>query len=397
MAPDGDEDTELRAVALQNARSILRARRRAEEELARSLAMMRATLEATADAILVTDKNRQVTGFNKKFVDMWRIGDDVIASKEHVGVAEAVSRYFHDPAAFLAGIDDIYATSPPQTYDLMPLVDGRIVERVSHLQLIDARDVGRVWSYRDITELKRAEQTLREQSEQLKESDRRKDEFLALLAHELRNPLAPIASSVLVLKASMPPSRELQWATDVIDRQVRLMTRLIDDLLDVSRITTGKFQLRSERIELAEIVRRAVEDCRPLIESAGHALTVTLPSEPIHLEADGPRLSQVLNNLLHNAAKYTNTGGRISLAIGSSGERVLIRVTDTGVGIPADVLPRIFDMFMQVESSLARSRGGLGAGLTLVRRIVELHGGTVEARSPGPDQGSEFIVSLPIV
>ena len=228
----------------------------------------------------------------------------------------------------------------------------------------------------------------------LKESDRRKDEFLAMLAHELRNPLAPIRNAVQIYRAKGPPVPELQWATDVIDRQVQQMTRLVDDLLDVSRITKGKIELRKERVELAAVVNSAVEASRPLIEKWGHELTVTIPPEPIHLEADPTRMAQVLSNLLNNAAKYTDQGGRIWLTAERQSDQVLIRVKDTGIGIPTEMLPRIFDMFTQVDRSLERSEGGLGIGLTLVQRLVEMHGGTVEARSDGPGKGSEFVVRL---
>ncbi len=230
----------------------------------------------------------------------------------------------------------------------------------------------------------------------LKDSDRRKDEFLAMLAHELRNPLAPIRTSVQIVRAKSPAVPELQWATEVIERQVHQMARLVDDLLDVSRITRGKIELRKERVELAAIVRSAVEASRPLIENRGHELTVTVPSQPIHLEADPTRLAQVLLNLLNNAAKYMDRAGRIWLTAERAGDEVVIRVRDTGIGIPAEMLPRIFDLFTQVDRSLERAEGGLGIGLTLVRRLVEMHGGTVEAHSEGPGRGSEFVVRLPI-
>ncbi|HLX06912.1 MAG TPA: ATP-binding protein [Thermoanaerobaculia bacterium] len=230
----------------------------------------------------------------------------------------------------------------------------------------------------------------------LKESDRRKDEFLAMLAHELRNPLAPIRNGVQILRAKGPPEPELQWATEVIDRQLHQMTRLVDDLLDVSRITTGKIELRKERVELATIVNSAVEASRPLIDKWGHQVTVTIPPQPIELEADLTRLSQALLNLINNAAKYMDRAGRIWVIAERRGGQVWIRVKDTGIGIPAEMLPRIFDMFTQVDRSLERSEGGLGIGLTLVQRLVEMHGGTVEARSDGPGKGSEFVVCLPI-
>jgi PAS domain S-box-containing protein len=230
----------------------------------------------------------------------------------------------------------------------------------------------------------------------LKEADRRKDEFLATLAHEMRNPLAPIRNAVQILRAKGPPVPELQWARDVIGRQVQQMTRLVDDLLDVSRIGTGKIELRKERVELRTIVNTAVEASAPLIEKWNHQLTVTLPPGPVYLEVDPARLVQVLLNLLNNAAKYTPQGGRIELTAQREGEHVVIRVKDTGVGIPQEMLPHIFKMFTQVDRSLERSQGGLGIGLTLVQSLVAMHGGTVEAHSAGPGKGSEFVVRLPV-
>lgn len=230
----------------------------------------------------------------------------------------------------------------------------------------------------------------------LKESDQRKDEFLAMLAHELRNPLAPIRNATQILRLEVSPRPELQWATEVIERQVEQMSRLVDDLLDVSRITRGKIELRKEPVELAVLVQSALESSRPLIEKWKHELTVAVPSEPILLEGDVTRLSQVLANLLNNAAKYTDQGGRISVTAERHGDQALIRIKDTGIGIPRDMLPRIFEMFKQVDSSMERSEGGLGIGLTLVQRLVEMHGGAVEAHSAGVGQGSEFIVRLPV-
>jgi PAS domain S-box-containing protein len=230
----------------------------------------------------------------------------------------------------------------------------------------------------------------------LKDADRRKDEFLAVLAHELRNPLAPVRNAVEILRATQSPSPQLQWTHDVIDRQVRQMTRLVDDLLDVSRITTGKIELRRERIELSAAVRIALEASRPLIERGQHLLTVRMPPEPIWLEADLARMAQVLSNLLNNAAKYTRPGGHIWLTAERQDGHVVLRVCDNGMGIPPPMLRKIFEMFTQVGGTSDHAQGGLGIGLTLVKRLVEMHEGVVEARSEGVNKGSEFIVTLPV-
>jgi PAS domain S-box-containing protein len=232
--------------------------------------------------------------------------------------------------------------------------------------------------------------------EELREGDRRKDEFLAMLAHELRNPLAPIRNAL----------RILQFGTDVaaadraramIERQVGQMVRLVDDLLDVSRISRGKLTLRRERVELARVIEAALETSRPSIAAGGHELEIALPDEPLWVDGDATRLAQIFLNLLNNAAKYTRSPGRIRLVAERAGDGVAVHVRDTGIGIARDMLPRVFDMFMQVdERSPDRGESGLGIGLTLVKQLVEMHDGTVEARSDGPGTGSEFVVRLPL-
>jgi PAS domain S-box-containing protein len=231
---------------------------------------------------------------------------------------------------------------------------------------------------------------------ELRSADQRKDEFLATLAHELRNPLAPIRNGLQVLRLAGGGGEMVEEARSMMERQLSQMVRLVDDLLDVSRITRNKLELRKQRVTLATVVHSAVETSRPLMEQAGHTFSLTLPPAPVYLDADLTRLAQVFSNLLNNAAKYTEPGGRISLTGELSGGEVLVRVRDNGLGIPADALPRIFEMFSQVDRNMERAQGGLGIGLTLVRRLVEMHGGTVEARSDGPGQGSEFFVQLPI-
>ncbi|HEV3261493.1 MAG TPA: response regulator [Gemmataceae bacterium] len=231
---------------------------------------------------------------------------------------------------------------------------------------------------------------------EIRNANRRKDEFLALLAHELRNPLSPILNSLHIMRLSGLASADAEEARATAERQVRHMTRLVEDLLDVSRINQGKIQLRKERVDLAVVVGRAIESCRALVESRRHRLEVTLPPEPLCLEADAVRVEQVLTNLLNNAAKYTEPGGFIWLTAAHDGDEAVLRVRDNGVGIPPEMLESIFDLFTQVDQSLDRStQWGLGIGLALVRSLVELHGGRVEAHSAGPGQGSEFVVRLP--
>jgi PAS domain S-box-containing protein len=787
MGQDDSEERLLRSVALRNANSILLARQRAErelleakealerktQELAQSLAMTRATLEATSNAIVVTDANGTVTGFNQNFIELWRLPAELMVAGEHRRVLEFNARQFREPEKFRARIEAIYATSPAETFDILELADGRVFERFTRIQYVEERNVGRVWSFRDITERKRAEQELQQQREwfqvtlssigdavittdtlgrvtflnpvaevltgwksseacgrtlqevfniineetrapatnpvdkvlregiavalanhtaliskdgtergiedsaapirdavgkvcgavmvfhdvterrrtqkalresedrlravfnqaavgiaiaglsgrfeqvnqkfseilgyspeeccqmsfsdithpddlaetqanvarlregeigdyaiekryvrkdgaviwslttvtllkdaagrpsrfvgaiddisqrkkaeealreseemhrvffelgsvgmayvspngrflkvnekfceitgysaqelaqlttlalthpddrqnereqaaryirenlpvhksekryirkdgsarwvsvaarmvhgpdgaprysigivediterkraeaELQETDRRKDEFLAILAHELRNPLAPIRNGlkVLTLAANNPVMAEK--ARGMMDLALNQMIRLVDDLLDASRITTGKLQLRKERTQLAAVVQSAVETSRPAIDERAQVLTVTLPSVPISLDADPTRLAQVFANLLNNAAKYSEPGGRIGLCAERQGDWVVVRIRDTGIGIAPEHLPRIFDMFAQLDTGFDRSQGGLGIGLSLVKALVEMHGGTIQAKSAGAGLGSEFIVSLP--
>lgn len=231
----------------------------------------------------------------------------------------------------------------------------------------------------------------------LQRADRRKSEFLATLAHELRNPLAPIANAIHILRTHGSDAPKRGWALDLIDRQVQAMSRLIDDLLDLSRIDQDKIVLQREPVQLARIVDAALEVSQPHIEEMGQRLHVDLPAEPIWVDADTIRLTQVFMNLLNNAAKYTERGGNIELSAERRGEQVCVTIADSGVGIPADSLMTIFEMFSQVEDSLHRAKGGLGVGLHLVKRLVELHGGAVSAHSAGQGQGSAFSVRLPVI
>jgi len=260
-----------------------------------------------------------------------------------------------------------------------PIVDPRSQDIV----------LGVVLVFRDATAARAAERALRE-------ADRRKDEFLAVLAHELRNPLAPIRQAAAIARTAGATEAQLRRSHEVIDRQVGHMARLLDDLLDVARITRGTLEVRMSRVDLAAVVDTAIEMARPLIDARRHSLEIALPQEPIGLDADPLRLAQVFGNLLTNAAKYTEPGGRIGLAAQRDGDAVLVRIVDNGVGLTPESLTRLFQMFVQIEPPLERTEGGLGIGLALAKGLVELHGGTIEARSAGLGHGSEFIVKLPL-
>jgi len=232
--------------------------------------------------------------------------------------------------------------------------------------------------------------------EEIEQADQQKNRFLSMLAHELRNPLAPIRSAVDVLRLCGDNPSDIEWARDVIDRQVNHLIRLVDDLLDISRITLGKIRLQMETVNASDLVTAAVEISGPLIEKNRHQLSVSLPEEPVALFADRARLTQVLANLLNNAAKYTPAGGVVSLSLEQEGEEAVFRVRDTGIGIPANMLDRVFDMFIQIDSGLDRAHGGLGIGLTLVRELVTMHQGSISVTSDGPGKGSEFMVRVPV-
>jgi len=300
-----------------------------------------------------------------------------IPEAEHESVRRQLAQL--TPAAPEVRIENRFVTPEGERWMLFT---NRALEFDAEGRVLEAQSTGI-----DITERKRAEQALRD-------ADRRKDEFLATLAHELRNPLAPIRTGLHLLRAAPPGSSVGDEARAMMERQLGQLIRLVDDLLEVSRISSGKIELRPAPIELAAAVLSAVETSRPAIEAARHRLDVSLPPQPVTLHADLVRLSQVLANLLNNAAKYTDPGGRIAIAARREGAEAVVSVRDTGIGIAADMLPRLFSLFAQGDRN--RSQGGLGVGLALARRLVELHGGRIEVRSDGAAQGSEFVVRLPI-
>jgi PAS domain S-box-containing protein len=383
---------------------------RADEALRQGHAILRAVTEGTTDAIFVKDCHGRYLMINSAGA---RLLGKAVA--EVLGKDDSELFSPDTGRAIMARDRAVMASAQVQTYEEVGTAAGftRIyLSTKGPYRDAQGNVIGLIGISRDITERRQAEeerdrllereQAARAEAEHLyrqaREADRRKDEFLAMLAHELRNPLAPIRNAVEALRLLGPSHPNLRDPCAVIARQVAHLVRLVDDLLDVSRITRGKVNLRKEPIELAAVVTRAVETVRHLITARRQELTVSLPGpEPLRLQADPTRLEQVLANLLNNAAKYTEPGGRIELTARTEEGQVVLGVRDTGIGIAAEMLPRVFDLFAQGERSLDRGEGGLGVGLTLVKGLVELHGGTVEARSDGPGHGSEFRIRLPLL
>jgi PAS domain S-box-containing protein len=375
------------------------AQRRLDQDKARQLLTARllaSIVESSDDAIV----SKSLDGI----IQSWNAGAERLLGYT---AAQAVGRHISlvIPPERIAEEDDIVASLKAGTriehFETERVrSDGRRVQvslTISPIKDAAGTVIGASKIARDITERKRVEADLRRAVEELADADRRKNEFLAMLAHELRNPLAPISNAVRALSLGGRDETAVESASEMLERQVGQIVRLVDDLLDVSRISRGKISLRRERTDLSRIISQAVEATRALYTSLNHELTLQLPPEPVFLDADPTRLAQVVGNLLNNACKFTDTGGRISLAVEREGAQVAIRVSDNGLGIAAEDLPRIFDMFTQIDSSLERSAGGLGIGLTLVKTLVEMHGGTVEAHSDGLGRGSEFVVRLPVL
>jgi PAS domain S-box-containing protein len=372
--------------------------RRQREELRRAEERMRSVVNHVIDGIITIDEHAAVQSFNPAAERLFGYpASEVVGQNVRVLMPEP---YHGGHDGYLA---DYLRTGQAKVIGLGREVVGRRRDgstfpmdlAVSEFRLGPNRFFTGI--VRDITERKRLEQELRQRVRELAEADRRKDEFLATLAHELRNPLAPIRNAIELLRRAGENADLIGQSSRIMERQVAQMVRLVDDLLDISRITRGKIQLRKERVELAAVVQSTVEECRPLIEAQSHELTVTLPPDPIYLDADPIRLGQVFANLLNNAAKYTERGGHIWLTAEYQGGEVAVSVRDTGIGIAAEYLPHLFEMFSQAAPALGRSQGGLGIGLALVRGLVELHGGSAEGRSAGPGKGSEFTVRLPAI
>ena len=370
-------------------------RKQAEENLQRVTAesdrirrLYETVLSATPDFVYVFSLDHRVLYANDSLIRMWGKGPDGAIGKTFLEIGyEPWHAEMH-----AREIDQVRATKEPIRGEVpFTGTHGRRIYDYIFVPVIgaDGEVEAVAGTTRDVTDRKESELALAE-------SDRKKDEFIALLAHELRNPLAPIRNGLQVLRQA----RDLavrERAQAMMDRQLAHLVRLIDDLLDVSRIGNNKLELRRARVTLTDVVESAVEAAQPAIDAAGHELLVTLPTRPVHLNADLTRLAQVFSNLLANSAKYTERGGTIWLSAERKERVVEVMVKDTGIGIPRESLPRIFDMFSQVDRSIERSSGGLGIGLALVKGLTEMHGGAVVARSDGEGQGSTFVVTLPTI
>ena len=376
-------------------------RKRTEQRALEQAELHSVTLASIGEAVLTTNSKAEVTFLNDvacsltgwTHEDAWNKPIGAVFKIEHMNTGEKI----------LNPVDRVLQNGGEEVVENQAVLiakDGArhpIEESGAPIRGSNGEVLGVVLVFRDVTEQRSQEMNLRKLAADLSEASRRKDEFLATLSHELRNPLAPIRNGLEIMRIAAEDGKAVANVRSMMERQLTQLVRLVDDLLDVSRISRGKMELRKDDVELSVVLNNAVESSLPLMESSGHFLKVTMPPVPVLMHADAARLAQVFGNLLNNAAKYTEKGGKIRLTAEVQDDQVVVSIKDTGTGIPAEMLPRIFDMFVQGDRTLERAQGGLGLGLTIVQRLVEMHGGTVEARSEGRGHGSEFIVRLPIL
>ncbi len=372
----------------------------AREALAEEKELLATTLGSIGDAVISTDAAGVITFLNSvaESVTGWSLLEAIAKPLETVFriVNEETRRTVENPVARALREGVVVGLA---NHTVLIRKDGSelpVDDSAAPIRNLKGTIVGCVLVFRDISNRRKAEHEAKLMQETLRAMDRRKNDFLAILAHELRNPLAPVSNAVQLMRISENDPAMIEKALATMERQVAQMSRLIDDLLDVARISRGKIDLRRETIELSDVLRSVLDTARPTAEKLKLELALALPQEPVWLNADPVRLTQVFNNLVNNALKYTGEGGRIRITACLDGSEVAVSVKDSGAGIPAEQLPMIFDMFTQVDRTLGRSQGGLGIGLSLVKELVEMHGGTVAVRSEGADKGSEFIVRLPV-
>lgn len=404
-----DPEHLLRTSALRTSNTILLARQRAEqellqakkalerktEELAHSLSMMRATLESTSDGILVTDDSRAVTDFNENYAAMWKMPRRVLDSKDACLVRETAAKQFRDPEQFIARIKEIEASSLTESFDVLELADGRVFERYSKIQCIEDRNVGRVWTFRDVTDHKRAEEKLRAAKVAAEEGSKAKDDFLAVLSHELRTPLTPALAAASYLAEHEELPAQLREEVNAIRRNVQLEARLIDDLLDLTRISRGKIELHLEAVDVHKLLRNTLEIVHEDIVFKELEVLTDFRAHESYIRADSVRIQQVFWNLLNNAVKFTPHGGRVTIRSWNDEQRqCLVEVSDTGIGIEPEQQSFIFNAFEQGERTITRQFGGLGLGLAISKTLLELHGGAISVKSEGKNRGASFRVVL---
>jgi PAS domain S-box-containing protein len=394
--------TEKKA-ADENARRLLQeeAARRTAEEYAETLRAQReqlqVTLQSIGDGVITTDAHGLVTSLNPMAQGLTGWGEDARGKPlEEVFkiVNEQTRQKVENPVSRVLREGRVIGLANHTVLIARDGTERPIDDSASPIRGDDGAIHGVVMAFRDVTEKRKTEEALKRSLTDLREADKRKDEFLATLAHELRNPLAPLRTALEVFRLAGTDAELMQQARSMMERQLMQMVRLVDDLLDVSRITRGKIELRKERVDLAAAIQMAVETTQPVIEASGHELTVSFPTGSLLVDGDITRLAQVFANLLNNAARYTKRSGHIWLTAERQGDEAVVTVRDTGVGIPQEMLAHVFELFTQVDNA---REGGLGIGLTLVRRLTEMHGGQVEVRSEGRGRGSEFVVRLPVV
>jgi signal transduction histidine kinase/ActR/RegA family two-component response regulator len=369
------------------------------DELSKSLSLMQATLESTADGILVTDTQGRVVTFNSKFLSIWKVAREAVEGARHHDIVRLSSRRTAHPDAVLTGIDRIYSSPRLEAVDLLDMTDGQAIERHSRPQYVNSQIVGRVWSYRDVTDTRRVEEAMRDEQAarvEIARVSRIKDEFLSTLSHELRTPMTSILGWAKILLRKKSDLDTVYRGLEVIERNAVAQSRLIEDLLDMNRLVSGQMRLDVRPVDALAVVDAAIETVASQADGKGVTLRTTGDTAAGAIAGDAARLQQVVWNLLTNAIKFTPKGGEVNIAIQRVDARLDITISDTGSGISAEFLPHVFDRFSQSDSSITRTHGGLGLGLSIVKHLVELHGGSVRALSDGDGHGATFIVSLPL-
>ena len=375
-------------------------RKRHEQELNSQRQWFEVTLASIGDAVIATDTQLNVSYLNAVAEKLTGYTHAEALGRPVKEIFRIINEDSREPARH--PLDDVILTGTIHglaNHTVLIAKDGTeysIEDAAAPIRLPGGNLIGAVLVFHDIGDRRKLEKELKRKAESLAEKDRRKDEFLAMLAHELRNPLAPISNAIEVARQKTLSEQMKEKALIMASEQISHMVRLLDDLLDVSRITYGKISLRFENIDACEILRQAVDIARPMINARHHTLRMDIPACPIWVRGDTTRLTQLFGNLLNNAAKYTQNGGMISLSMQENDRELVVHVKDNGIGIDPRQLPHIFDMFTQVDNSMERSFGGLGLGLTLVKNITEMHHGIIEAHSQGKGKGTEFIVRLPV-